>query len=181
MPVLVYDTLFASIDCATIVIENKLMYALRDPGPIHGFTTETSDSLFPTIRLRPDDEPELTVLCYGGMLTDVEQSIVRAFEEHEVACEVICPLQLYPLDSAPILESVRRSGNLLVVEEGLSFSAFGAEVIASICELAPGSLKRVRRLASPCHPIPSSGPLEKQVLPGVDSIVAAIKEMAGRE
>lgn len=174
----VYDTLLASIDRATIVIENKLMYALRDPGVVPGFTVEHSDELFPTTRLRPDDQPELTVLCYGGMLTDVEQAVVRAFEEDEVVCEVICPLQLYPLNPSAIVESVRRSRRLLVVEEGLSFSAFGAEVIAEICELAPGALTRVRRLASPCHPIPSSGPLEKQLLPGVESIVHAIRETA---
>ena len=175
---LVYDRLFASIDRATLVIENKLMYALRDPGPLPGFTIESSDEPFPTTRLRPDGAPEVTVLCYGGILPDVEQAIVKAFDEYEVVSEVICPLQLYPLNPSPIVESVRRTGRLLIVEEGLSFSAFGAEAIAEICELAPGALHRVRRLASPCHPIPSCGPLEKQVLPGIDSIAGAIREMA---
>ena len=173
----VYDTLLSSIDRTTLVIENKLMYALRDAGPMPGFTLECDNDLFPTVRLRPDRDPDLTILSYGGMLTDVEQAVVSAFDEEEIICEVVCPIQLYPLNPSPILESVRRTRRLLVVEEGLSFSAFGAEVIAEVCELAPGTLSRVRRLAAPRHPIPSCGPLEKQLLPGAASIARAITEI----
>jgi 2-oxoisovalerate dehydrogenase E1 component len=114
------------------------------------------------------------------MLGDVETAVQEAFENHELICEVICPTQLYPLDVRPILQSVGTSGRLLVVEEGVSFAAFGAEVIAKITELAPGALRAVKRLASPEHPIPSCGPLEKQVLPNPNSILGAIVEVASR-
>jgi pyruvate/2-oxoglutarate/acetoin dehydrogenase E1 component len=87
-------------------------------------------------------------------------------------------VQLYPLDPWPVVESVRRTGRLLVVEEGLSFAAFGAETIAQILESAPGAIRRVKRVASPRHPIPSCGPLEKALLPGPAHIVAAAKEIA---
>ena len=83
---------------------------------------------------------------------------------------MICPVQIYPLNLSPILDSVGRSGRLLVVEEGLGFAAFGAEVIAGLCERAPGKIKAVARLASRRHAIPSAGPLERETLPNPESI-----------
>lgn len=177
-PGAIYDTLFATIDRPTIVIENKLLYGLRtgDSAP-EGYALEQSDEPFPTTRIRPEGAADATILCYGGMLVDVEKALDTLFDEDEIACEVICPTQLYPLDPRPILESVRRTGRLLIAEEGLNFAAFGAEVVAQIVEQAPGSLRALRRLASPEHPIPSCGPLEKLVLPGTGHVVAAIREL----
>jgi 2-oxoisovalerate dehydrogenase E1 component len=177
-PGAIYDTLFATIDRPTIVIENKLLYGLRtgDSAP-EGYALERSDELFPTTRIRPEGTADATILCYGGMLVDVEKALDTLFDEDEIACEVICPTQLYPLDYRAILESVRRTGRLLIAEEGLNFAAFGAEVVAQIMERSPGSLKALRRLASPEHPIPSCGPLEKLVLPGTGHVVAAIREL----
>jgi 2-oxoisovalerate dehydrogenase E1 component len=174
----VYDALFASIDRPTLVIENKLLYGerLTDTVPT-GFVLEHSDERFPTTRLRPEGHPDVTILCYGGMLAAAERAMDQLFERHEIICEVICPLQLYPLNPWPIVESVQRSGRLLVVEEGLGFAAFGAEVIAQIAESAPGVLRQVQRVASPRHPIPTCGLLEKALLPGTPHIVKAVVEL----
>jgi 2-oxoisovalerate dehydrogenase E1 component len=178
----IYDDLFATIDRPTVVIENKLLYGQRvtDHTP-DGFTLEHSKDLFPTTRLRPAGDPDVTILCYGGMLSDIESAVDRLFNSHDLICEVICPTQLYPLNPWPIVESIQKSGRLLVVEEGLGFAAFGAEVIAQIAESAPGTLRRVRRLASPRHPIPSSGPLEKALLPGDRHVVDAVIEICNDE
>lgn len=177
----VYDELFNSIDRFTLVIENKLLYGMRLPeGSPDGFLVEHSDDAFPTTRIRSNADPDVTILCYGGMLPDVEQAVLAAFDEEEIVCEVVCPLQLYPFEPSAVADSVARSGRLLVVEEGLSFSAFGAEVVSQLCELLPGGLRALKRLGSPQHPIPSCGPLEKDVLPGEKSIRRAITDIAGR-
>jgi 2-oxoisovalerate dehydrogenase E1 component len=177
-PGLLYDTLFQTIDRPTLVIENKLLYGLRtgDRAP-EGFALEHTDELFPTTRIRPEGQPDATILCYGGMLADVEKALDPLFEEEELVCEVICPTQLYPLDPRPVLESLERTGRLLIVEEGIGFSAFGAEVVAQVVERAPGALRQLRRLAAPEHPIPSCGPLEKALLPGTEHVIAAVKEL----
>jgi 2-oxoisovalerate dehydrogenase E1 component len=177
-PGLVYDVLFRSIDRPTIVIENKLLYGMRVADRVaDGFVLEHTDELFPTTRIRPEAAPDVTILCYGGMLPDVEKAVELLFDEHEIISEVVCPIQLYPFNPWPVVESVQRSGRLLVVEEGLSFAAFGAEVAAQVVERAPGALEQVRRLASPRHPIPSCGPLEKQLLPGPEHVVTVVREM----
>lgn len=177
-PGLVYDTLFATIDCPTLVIENKLLYGVRvsDQAPA-GFALEHTSDLFPTTRLRPVGQPDVTILCYGGLLHEVERAIERLFDEHEVICEVLCPLQLYPCNPLPIVASVQQSGRLLIVEEGVSFGAFGAEVLAQLVEHAPGVVRQVRRLAAPPHPIPSCGPLEKILLPGEQQVIEAVVQL----
>ena len=177
-PGALYDVLFATIDRPTLVIENKLLYGVRAGASVPvGFVLEQSDEPFPTTRARPEGEPDLTVLCYGGMLADVLQALDPLLDGYEIAAEVICPTQLYPFNPWPVVESVRRTGRLLVVEEGIGFAAFGSEVVAQVLERAPGALKGVRRLASPPHPIPSCGPLEKLVLPGSSHVVQAAVEL----
>lgn len=173
-PAVVYASLFATIDRPTIVVENKLLYGKRlsDAVP-EGFHLENTEGPFPTTRIRPDARPDLTILCYGGMLSDVEEVVDALFEEHDVIAEVIVPTRLYPLDLGPVLESVAKSGRLLTVEEGIDFCAFGAEVAAQIGERRPGAIRSLKRLAAPHHPIPSAGPLEKELLPGAAHVLDA--------
>jgi 2-oxoisovalerate dehydrogenase E1 component len=176
----VYDALFALNDRLALVIENKLLYAQKRPVQMPaGFVVEQSDDQFPTIRIRSENPPDVTVLCYGGLLQEIEQAVERVFDEEEIVCEIVCPTRLYPFDPWPVVDSVRQSGRLLVVEEGVSFAAFGSEVVSQICERCPGELRALRRLGAPRHPIPSSGPLEKQLLPGEESVRRAIVEMCG--
>jgi pyruvate/2-oxoglutarate/acetoin dehydrogenase E1 component len=103
--------------------------------------------------------------------------MIAVFDDREILAEMICPIQLYPLNPGPVIESLEKTHNLLIVEEGLSFGALGAELIAQVHELRPGLLNRCKRLASPEHPIPSCGPLELSVLPNPDSIAQAIEEL----
>ncbi len=174
-PGAVYDQLFSTIDGPVIVIENKLLYSAKLGSAVpEGFLLEHSDEGYPTTRLRPRNVAEATVFCYGGMVPHVEKALMAAFDNEEIPAEMICPIQLYPLNPWPVIESLEHTHRLLVVEEGHSFGALGAELIAQIHELRPGLLTKCRRLAAGAHPIPSSGPLELSVLPNVASIVAAI-------
>jgi 2-oxoisovalerate dehydrogenase E1 component len=174
----VYDQLFSAVDSPTLVIENKLLYSSRLSSHVpDGYTLEQTDEPFPTCRLRPAHPPQATVFCYGGMLPFVEQAIVHAFDEREILAEVICPLQLYPFDPWPVIESLERTKRILIVEEGLPFAALGSELLAQISEFAPGVLRIVKRLAPPDQPIPSCGPLESELLPNSDSILAALESL----
>jgi 2-oxoisovalerate dehydrogenase E1 component len=178
-PGLVYDQLLSSIDRTTIVIENKQLYAMRMEAQIPcGFALERSNESYPTTRLRPLVTPRVTVFCYGGMLPYVEQAAIAAFDEDEIAVEVICPIQIYPMNPQPVIDSLKQTHLLLIVEEGIGFAAVGSELIAQVAEQAPGVIHRVRRIGPPHICIPSSGPLEEEMLPGSASILDAIKELA---
>ena len=177
-PGAIYDSLFATIDQPTLVIENKVLYAQRTSAEMpDGFVLEHSDECFPTTRIRPEAVADVTVICYGQMLKEVEEAIVTAFDEQEIVCEVICPTELSPLNSWPIIESVTISQRLLIVEEGIGFAGFGAEVVAQIAERSAGIVRTFRRLHAPDHPIPACASLEHQLLPNSASIVRVLVEM----
>jgi 2-oxoisovalerate dehydrogenase E1 component len=182
-PYLVYERLFATIDRPTLVIENKTMYGeYVSHQTIDGFWAESSDEIFPTTRIRSLAKPDVTVVCYGGCLTEAEKAIDKLFDEHELVGEIICPMQIYPLNIGPIVESVKRSNRLLVVEEGQGFCGFGAEVLASVHqELPVGTPLQSRRLSALPHGLASSKNAEAESLPGADSILATIVEMVGAE
>lgn len=177
-PADVYHSLFTALDQPAIVFENKALYAKKLKNMSEeGFTAEISDEFYPTVRIRPDGDPDITVLCYGGMLEIAENAQTRLFDEFDIIAEVICPTQIYPFDVGPVIPSVKKSGRLLIVEEGNSFAAWGSEAVTEIMEMVPGALKRVYRLSMPECPIPCCGPLEKQLIPNVGSLMDAARRM----
>jgi 2-oxoisovalerate dehydrogenase E1 component len=177
-PRLVYDKLFATIDRPTIVIENKTMYGeYVSDQTIPGFWTEHSSESFPTTRIRSSSTPDVTLVCYGGSLHEAEKAADRLFDEHELIAEIICPIQIYPLNYRPIVDSVKRSGRLFVVEEGQAFCGFGSEVVAAVHQALAGAPLIARRLGAKPHPLASSKAAELDSLPGADSIVAGVVDM----
>ena len=127
-----------------------------------------------------------SVVRSGGDVTIVTLSLsvhhaLDAAEEISksgVDCEVIDLRSLVPLDRAAILESVAKTGRLLIVDEDyLSFGLSG-EIAAVIAETDPRMLRApVVRVANPDVPIPYSRTLEYAVLPTKDRIISAIKQI----
>lgn len=174
-PAVVYDALLSLADMPTLVIENKLLYSMRLRTHVaDGFVLEYSDETFPTTRIRPLAQPDVTIFCYGGSLPDVETAAIQAFDREEIVCEVICPTQIHPLNPVPVLESIQKTRRLVVVEEGAQFAGLGAELAAQIQEMQPGILTSFVRISGPDHPLPSCGPLEQALLPGPETILAGI-------
>jgi 2-oxoisovalerate dehydrogenase E1 component len=170
-PCLLYRRLFATIDRPTLVIENKVLYGETvSARTAAGFWCEHTSDDFPTTRIRSGEKPDITIVCYGGLLSEAERALDRLFEERDIVAEIICPTQIYPLCIDPILQSVRASQRLLVVEEGQLFCGFGAELLASVHQACAGISLVMRRLGAKRHPIPSSRPAEAASLPDADSI-----------
>jgi 2-oxoisovalerate dehydrogenase E1 component len=115
------------------------------------------------------------------MLPDVEKALEALFVQHEILGEVICPTLLHPFNPAAVRESVQQSGRLVVVEEGQNFAGLGAEVAAQLMADSPKVLRQFRRVGPPPQPIPSCGPLEKELLPGASSVISAVLEILANE
>jgi pyruvate dehydrogenase E1 component beta subunit len=119
---------------------------------------------------------DLTIAAAGWMVQLALQA-ADELEDTDIDSEVIDLRTLVPLDSATLIESVGRTGSLLVVDEDyLSFGMSG-ELIAIVCEQLWERRPRVGRLAVPDVPIPASRLLEQAVVPSVQSIVAAAKRL----
>lgn len=173
-PYHVYQVLLSDVQSPHLVIENKILYTRHVSQEVAcGFSLQFSNERFPTVKISPvEGGPQITILCYGGMLEEVEAAVQRAFDEWEILCEIICPTQLSPLSLGPILESVKRTGRLLTVEEGSDVAGFGAEALAALseCDCCPSKFRRLGYFGI----IPSCMPRELELLPNASMILDQI-------
>ncbi len=117
---------------------------------------------------------EMTVIAYGSSV----HLALQAADELREEIEVLDLRTLCPLDSEAILASARRTGKVLVAHEATRSCGVGAEVAALITEEAFEDLDApVRRLTAPDVPIPFSPPLEQRVLPQLDDMKEACREL----
>jgi len=173
-PKRLYAALLAEADRPTLVVENKLLYAQRaESAAAAGFEVSAAGEPFATVRLAAP-APAVTVVAYGGAAAVAEEAVTRLREDEEVGCELLLPTQLYPLDVGPVADSLRRTGRLVVVEEGQLFAGFGAELLARLtCEDGLGRFS-ARRVGPAACPVPASRPAEALALPSVDQVLRAI-------
>jgi pyruvate dehydrogenase E1 component beta subunit len=95
--------------------------------------------------------------------------------------EVIDLRTLTPLDGDTICESVGKTGRLVIADECYPAASVASEVASLFTDKGFGLLKKpAKRLNFPAVPVPLSPPLERHLLPGVDKIVAAAKELVGQ-
>ena len=117
---------------------------------------------------------ELTVVAYGSSV----HLALDAAEQLDEDIEVIDLRSLHPLDTEAILASVRKTSKVLVAHEATQSCGVGAEVSALISEHAFEDLDApVRRLTTPDVPIPFSPPLEQAVLPQLEDMKEACREL----
>jgi 2-oxoisovalerate dehydrogenase E1 component len=169
-PKLIYDTILQTNKDATIVIESKMDYVrFLDEKLLETHDYHISNEQYPTLKISPKNAtPEFTIFCYGGCLSDCEEAAFDLYIENEIFVEIICPIQIQPLNIYPIAESVKVSKNLLLVEEGFNFAALGSEVVTNLLEknIAIKNLKRIGNNSI----IPSSIKAELNLLQNKNSI-----------
>jgi pyruvate/2-oxoglutarate/acetoin dehydrogenase E1 component len=118
---------------------------------------------------------ELTVVAYGAM---VHTALEATADLDGASVEVLDLRSLVPLDEEAILTSVRKTSKVLVIDEANATCAAGAQVAALVADRAFEDLDGpVRRIATPDVPIPFSPPLEQAVLPSVDRVREAAREL----
>lgn len=106
-------------------------------------------------------------------------SAAEALEERGVSAEVVDLRTLKPLDERTILESVKKTGRVVIVHEAAGPCGVGAEIAAIIAEKAyPWLRTPIVRLTGPDVPAPASYPLEQACVPQSDAIVRAAMALA---
>ncbi len=167
-----------------------LKAAIRDDNPVvflehkahYGFKGEvpTAEEVIP-LGVAEAKRPgkDATLVSWSKTLTlALEAAEQLAGEGLDV--EVIDPRTLQPLDVATILDSVGKTGHLIVAHEAVEFGGFGAEIVARVVEEALDALKRPPvRVGAPFVPIPYSEPMERFVIPQVEDIAAAVRRCVG--
>lgn len=160
-----------------------LKAAIRDDHPVLFFEHKRLYTLEGEVGGTPVRLGEAAVRREGSDLTlvtamkSVHDSLeaAEALARDHLSVEVIDLRTLRPFDLDAVLASVRKTGRIVVVEEGPLTGGWAGEVLASVTEHALGYLDDAWRIATPSTPIPYSPPLEDAFLPGVDRIAAEIR------
>ena len=177
--VAMYETLRACTE-PVLIVENKLLYRARGDEPLPpGYSLYETRGAFPATLLRPDvSVPDLTLVAFGRMSVLAESVAAMLAQEEEIFAELIFPLGVAPFDPWAVLESIGRTGKLVVVEEGAAHFDLASEVISLAATEYRGKHRlRVRRLAAQPRPIPSAPALERETLPSLGELRAACEEI----
>ena len=157
----------------TIIMEHRLLYEVERVLP-------TSSNEIKPIPVRAswlDSHlfPNLTVVAVSHMALLASKIAAKLYPD--VRIEVINPLWLSPLPISDILESVRKSGRLLVLDNGWLNCGLSSEIIAAVAEYIPGT--KVARIGFAPFTCPTAKRLEQQFYPSVKRICDQICTMVG--
>jgi pyruvate dehydrogenase E1 component beta subunit len=120
---------------------------------------------------------DLTIVSWSSTYHEAMLAAV-ALGEEGIDAEVIDLRTLWPWDKTAVLNSVEKTGRLLVAHEAVQVAGFGAEIVATVVERAFSSLRApIRRIGAPRVPIPYAPPLEDLLRVTSESIGSAAREL----
>lgn len=158
-----------------LFFEHKKLYrlpALREVLPADDYVVPLGEA-----RLHREGM-DVTIVAYGMMVHESEKAAERLAAEG-VDIEILDLRTLLPLDEDAILESVKKTGRLLVVHEDTRTGGIAGEIAMRVSEKAFEWLDApILRVTAIDAPVPFSAPLEDYFLPQVDDIVAACRYLA---
>jgi 2-oxoisovalerate dehydrogenase E1 component len=120
---------------------------------------------------------DITVVALAKMVHEVLKAR-DVLEREGISVELVDPRTIAPLDFETIHESVRKTGRLLIVDEDFGPFGVGAEIAARMADVGFDDLDApIRRINGVHTPTPYSPPLETAVVPNVESITRAIRDL----
>jgi 2-oxoisovalerate dehydrogenase E1 component subunit beta len=122
---------------------------------------------------------DVTAIAYGLMLHETLKAAEQLVSEG-ISVEVVDPRTLNPLDKETILNSVKKTGKVLIIHEDNLTLGLGAEIAAIIADEGFNYLDApVMRLAGPDVPaVPFSRPMQDFFMPNAEKVAAAIRQLA---
>lgn len=153
-----------------LFLEHKLLYGEK--------CALTDRSEWPIGKARiASDGSDVSIITYGlGVKMALKAAGLLASEDIDV--EVIDLVTLKPYDRDTIFESVRKTGKAVFLEEGVVTGGVGAEICSAVAENCLWDLDgQLQRIGARDIPIPCSPEAEKMVLPGIDDVVRAVRNV----
>lgn len=191
-----YSVWFAHVPGLKVVMPGRptdarslMTAAIRDDNPVL-FIEAMSLAHGPREPVSPEDAPigrasvarpgaDVTVAAIGSMVL-ASLRAAAVLDNEGIDVEVIDMRSIQPLDTACVVESVRRTRRLLTVHEAWVTAGLGAEIVAAVAESYPHSLcAPAVRLGTAPVPTPS-GKLRPFALPNADKIASAVRQLVGR-
>ena len=168
-----------------------LLTAIHDPDPVifieNRFIYEISAMVPDKIEPIPFGKAEisrqgtdLTVVTWGANMVKMAEKVADQLSGDGISVEVIDPRTLVPFDKDAVVNSVCKTGRLVILHEAVRRCGFGAEIAATVAadSEAFDNLKApIARVANPGVPVAFSQGLHKYALPGSDDLIGAIRRV----
>lgn len=189
-------SIFAHVPGLKIVIPSTpydakglLASAIRDEDPVMVFEHK---GLYSSTKGPVPEEPyvipfgKADIKRQGKHVTVVATSLMvhkainaaRELEKEGISLEIVDPRTIVPLDKKTILESVKKTSKLVIVDEDYERCGFASEIAAMVAEEGLFYLDSpIKRVATPNVPIPYSPALEKVVIPDEDRIIKTVRQI----
>jgi len=123
---------------------------------------------------------DVTIVAIGWMVKKALAAAERLAADN-ISAEVVDPRTLTPLDVTTIVNSVKKTGRVVLVDQAPRHSSAAAVIAGEIAEQTVGFLRALRMVTALDTPIPYSEPLENYVVPNEDKIVEAVKSVVAHE
>lgn len=169
------DLLISSVLCndPVMFIDDRWLYDLEDE--------------LPPVKHKPLELEGPRVIKSGSDITiasisystRLSQEAAEVLEKDGISVEIVDIRILNPFDVSVIVESVKKTGRLLVVDGGWKTSGFAGEIIASVMENISVNLLKASptRVTLPSAPAPCSSALEEIYYPAIDNITEAVYQL----
>lgn len=163
-----------------IFVENKLDYTRKM------FSSESyssnfvikhyGNSKFPIIEvnIKKEENPEITIISYGGMIKPTLDLIYKLYIEEELPIRLLDISLLSPIDFDLLSGLLQKSKKILTIEEGHIPSGFGDIIISNLCQR--GHKAEFKSIGATLNIIGSSKEAENMVLPNFEKIAMFLKE-----
>jgi len=154
-----------------LFIEHATLYQTRGEVPEGDYIVPIGKSTV----ARPGKD--VTIVTYSKML-EISLKASETLAKEGIEAEVVDLRSLRPLDMDPVIESFKKTNRAVVVEEGWKSFGIGSEIAARIYEEAFDYVDApVKRVAQTEVPLPYNHTLEQMMLPKVEDVISAVKEV----
>ena len=158
-------------DNPVVFLEHKLLYGATGEVPDESYTIEIGKA---DIKREGSD---VTVVATSQMV-HTALAAAEKLKADGIDAEIVDPRCLQPLDKDTILDSIKKTNALVIVNEAVTFAGPGAEIAAIAAEEAIEYLDApIKRIGAPFCPVPFSPTLEQHYIPSVQDIVETVKSI----
>ncbi len=156
-------------DDPVIFFEHKMLYDMSEDVPDESYTIPFGEANF----AREGDD--VTIVALSRMVHIAGQA-AEALAKDGIECEIIDPRTTSPLDTDSIIESVEKTGRLVIVDEDTPRCSFATDVAALVADEAFGALKApIKCVNAPHSPIPFAPELEDMYIPDAAKVEVAVR------
>ena len=157
-----------------VLLENKVDYGRYLWENFNDYEILKEQKSFGAIKLKPKNcRPNITIVSYGETARHIADNLEIFFTETDYVPELICLIQLHPLDVNLIGRSVSKTKKILIVEDGSIEFGIGAEVLSKLIEEGY-DLEFAKRVGAEAVPVPSIMKLELEILPTINRIIKLV-------